>query len=321
VLLALAGTGCGGSDKKSSSGGSQGKEVKQVVLQLFARDNPFFTNIADGVKYAAKQKGVKVSINYANNDPASEVSQLQNSITRKPDGLIVSPIDPNALVPPVKQAKQAGIPIVMVADQVAPSARGDLLTYSGSSYTDTGRAKARYIVDQLKGKGNVIFIHEIRGLGFTEEQSRGAKEIFSANPGIKIVGEKYSGAGSREAGLSAAENLLTANPNADAIYADNDDVALGAITAVKNRGLDPKKLVIVGANGTPDAFKAIHRGDLKMTVVFCGFSWGVHALESIYNFVKTGQKPGPPEPEVDITAANIAEKEPALLHGCLGPKA
>ena len=316
TLAAVIGlAACGGS---SSSGGGSKHELKNVAVSMYARDNPFFAEVVKGIQYEAKRKGVKVSVVWAENDPGQEVTNIQNLITRQPDGLIVSPIDPNALVPPVKQAKAAGIPSVIVTDDIAPSGKQYQLTSMSSDYADTGRIKAQYIVKQLHGQGKVAVVHLIRGLAFTEEQWKGAESVFAKNPGIQIVGQIYAGAAASDKGLNAAENFLTAHPDLNAIYVDNDPLALGVIQAIKQRHVN-HKVIVVGADGTPDAMNELKDKTLDLTVDFCGFDEGVRAIDALWDYRTNGRVDTAKPPQQVITQQNVAQQSTALLHGCDGP--
>lgn len=318
LIASLGVTACGSSSDSSSKGGGGGKQLKNVAVSMYARDNPFFAQVVSGIQYEAKKKGVDVAVSWAENDPAQEVTNIQNLITRQPDGLIISPIDAHALIPPVQQAKQAGIPVVIVTDDIAQEGQQYQLTSMSSDYTNTGKIKAQFIADKLNGQGKVAVLHLIRGLAFTESQWAGAKQVFAKYPGIKIVAEKYAGGAASNLGLDAAENFLTANPDLDAIYVDNDPLAAGVIQGVKQRHVD-HKVIIVGADGTPDAIKAVRDGDLDLTIDFCGFDEGRRALNALYDYKVNGKVDTEKPPQQTITHANVAEKAPKLGHGCDAP--
>jgi ABC-type sugar transport system substrate-binding protein len=322
VLAAVALAACGGSSNNSSSagsssGGSSG-QVKNVGVAMYARDNPFFTEVVSGVQYEAKRKGINLDISWAENDPTQEVNNIQNMITRQPDGLIISPIDPNALVPPVQQAKNSHIPVVMITDDLAPSGQQYQLTSMSSDYTNTGRIKAQFIANQLHGSGQVGVIHLIRGLAFTEEQWKGAQEVFARYPNIKIVGQLYAGGAASTNGLNAAENLLTAHPGIKALYVDNDPLALGVIQAVQQRHV-AHPVVIVGADGTPSAISELKKHTLGLTIDFCGFNEGVRAIDALWDYKTKGKVDKAKPPQIQLTPQNIAKESASLPHGCDGP--
>lgn len=320
VVLALA--ACGGSSSSSETSGagsgsnsssssspssSSAKKLKNIAVQMYARDNPFFAEIVSGINYQAKKDGVEVTVQYAENNPVQEVNEIETAIGRHPEGMIVSPIDEHAIVPPVRKAHEAGIPTVIITDSLAPEGNESIIGYVGSQYEDTGRMKAEYIAKQLHGKGEVGVVHLIRGLDFTEDQWKGAEEVFAKYPGIKVVGQLYAGGASSDLGLNDAENLLTAHPNLSALYVDNDPLAIGVIKAVEQRHIEPGKIVIVGGDGTPEGLEAIQAGKMNMTVNFCGFAQGVLALESLQNYVEKNEKPTKHSPQIEITKSNVSK--------------
>jgi len=324
-MAAVALAACGGSSNSSgsgsggsgSAGGSSGP-LKNVSVSMYARDNPFFTEVVSGIQYEAKRKGIKLDISWAENDPTQEVNNIQNMITRQPDGLIISPIDPNALVPPVQQAKNAHIPVVMITDDLAPSGQAFQLTSMSSDYTNTGRIKAQFIAKALHGSGQIGVIHLIRGLAFTEEQWKGAQQVFARYPNIKIVGQLYAGGAASTNGLNDAENLLTAHPGIQALYVDNDPLALGVIQAVQQRHAG-HPVMIVGADGTPSAISELKKHTLDLTVDFCGFNEGVRAIDALWDYKTKGIVDKAKPPQVELTPQNIAKESAALPHGCDGP--
>ena len=293
-------------------------QLKTVGVAMYARDNPFFTEVVAGINYEAKRKGVSVDVTWAQNDPTQEVTNIQNLITRQPNGLIVSPIDPNALIPPVQQAHNAHIPVVIVTDDLAPSGQKYQLTSMSSSYVSTGTLKAQYIANQLHGSGQVAVIHLIRGLAFTEEQWKGAQAVFAKYPKIKIVGQLYAGGAASTNGLTAAENLLTAHPGITAFYVDNDPLALGVIQAVQQRHVS-HKIVIVGADGTPTAIAELKNHTLGLTIDFCGFNEGVRAIDALWDYKVKGKIDTTKPPQVALTPQNIAKQIKLIPHGCDGP--
>lgn len=322
VLGALL-VACGGDDDEGgggSGGGGGGGEVNRIAVSFYSRDNPFYAQIQEGIEHEARARGVETTFSYANNDAKQQVDQLDNAITQQPDGIVLAPIDPSALVPPARRVDNAGIPLVTTGNNLAEEGQDLQIGYVGSEYRETGRTKAEFIVDQLGGEGKVGVIHLIRGLAFTEEQWAGAKEVFDQNPGIEVVGEIYAGSASAEQGLDAAQNFLSSNPDLDAIYVDNDDLALGALRGVKDRNVDMDDITVVGTNGTPDAIRAVRRGELDLTIQLCGFRQGQRSVSALVDYVENGTEPSGPTPQEQLTPENVEQKAEELKNGCTGPK-
>jgi len=319
---ALALAGCGGSSASTktassdaSAGSSSGATAapasagKRVEVNLYSQGLPYFQELAAGAQAEGKALGWQVGVTYGKTDPQLQFNQMQNAVQKKPAGLIFAPVDQQALIPILAQAKSANVNVVSVADDVAPAGQGSELAFAGVKYEALGAQKAQFIVDQLHGKGTVAVIHGIRGLDFTEAQFRGAKPIFDANPGITLINGPYAGDFSADAGLKATENLLTAHPQVDAIYFDNDDIAEGGILAAKARHIPMNKIIIIGTDGGKPARDAVKAGDLDYTIDLCGYASGKIAVDVIRDKL-AGKDPAAhivPTPELIFTPATVDE--------------
>lgn len=262
VLTAGLVAGCGGGGSDSSDDG----DTTKVAAVLFSRDVPLYQAIGDGIQDQADTYGWEVNINYTKPDPATEADAINTAAVQQPDGIIVVPIDPVTVATATKSALDKSIPVIAVADDLEDSEART--AYVGSDFTEIGERKAQWIVDQLDGSGNVGVIHGIRGIHFTEGQFEGAQNVFSENPGINVVDGPYAGTFTAEAGLTATQNLLTANPDLDAIYFDNDDLALGGAQALRERGLSDKVLV-VSTDGLAAGLEGLRKGEIDFTLAQC----------------------------------------------------
>lgn len=313
LLLAIGAAACGGDDDgddgAAAAGGEGGKKLTIAVNQ-YSREIPYFQEILKGMQEKAKEFGWELDTSFANNDPRQQINQLQNAVTTRPDAMVVIPIDEEAIVPPIRQAKDADIPVITMGDNIAEEARDAQVAFLGVAYDNLGAQKATYIVDQLGGKGKVGFVHGIRGLNFTEQQNQGAKEVFENQPEIQLIDGPFTGAFSSDKGLAATENLLSRAGDLDAIYYDNDDIALGGIQAVEERGIPHDDILIVGTDGGPAAIKAVQEGKLDMTVSLCGFRQGKQVMDALFSFLVEEKEPEPlilTETEV-FTPDNIDEQ-------------
>lgn len=313
-LLTLGVAACGSDDNEG--GGSSGSAEqtsdgpKTIAVNQYSREIPYFQEMLKGMQEKAKEYGWTIDATFANNDPQQQIDQVSNAITKKPDGLVVIPIDEQAIVPPIRQAKEAGIPVITMGDNIAEDARDAQTAFIGVNYEELGKEKAEWTVDQLNGKGKVGWIHGIRGLNFTEAQIRGATPVWEANSGIDLKDGPYTGAFSSDKGLTATENLLSRDPNLDAIVFDNDDIALGGIKALEGRGIKPDEVLTVGTDGGPAALDAVKAGDLDMTLSLCGFKQGKLAMETYRELFANGKQPAPEiltKTEM-FTPDNIAEE-------------
>jgi ABC-type sugar transport system substrate-binding protein len=283
---------------------------KAIAVNLYSRALPYFQEIAAGVEAAAEENGWEVEVTWGQTDPQLQFNQIQNAAQSQPSGMIVAPVDQEALIPAFETADSAGVTMVTVADDVAESGHDSELAFVGVEYVELGRQKAQWIVDQLGGEGTVAVVHGIRGLHFTEAQWEGAQEVFDANPGITVIDGPYAGEFSSDAGLAATENVLTANPDVDAIYFDNDDLALGGVLAAKGRGIDMDDIILIGTDGGEPARKAVAAGELDYTISLCGYATGEIATNVIIDYVESGETPDDhivPIPVLEFTPETVEE--------------
>jgi ABC-type sugar transport system substrate-binding protein len=313
LALSLAACSDGGS---SAGGGGQGD--LSIELNLYSRSLPYFQDVVAGAQKQAKEEGVTLHVTYGETDPQLQYQQIENALTQAPDGVIVVPVDPAALLPVIQQAADNGISVETAVNNIAEEGRQNTIAHVGKDYLEVGREKAQYVVDQLGGQGTVAMIHGIRGLLFTELQGKGAMEVFAKNPGITVIDGPYTGEFSSDAGLAAAENVLTANPDVDALYFDNDDIALGGVLAAQQRGVSLDNLLIIGTDGGAPARQAVNAGELDMTITLCGVLTGARAVEVLVAELRDGTRPDGHDIDVTsqmITKDNYSEVEDLIASG------
>jgi ABC-type sugar transport system substrate-binding protein len=313
MVVGLAACGSD-SDSGGGSGGGGDASPKTIALNMYSRELPYFQEILRGMQQEAKKLNWKVEATFANSDPTQQINQIQNAVTTKPDAMVVVPIDEHAIVPPIQAAKAAGVPVITMGDNIAEEARSQQLAFLGVNYEDLGKEKAQFTVDALKGKGTVGWIHGIRGLNFTEQQSKGGEPVLkAAAPGIKFVDGPYAGAFSSDKGLNATQNFLSRTPKVDALYYDNDDIALGGIAALKDRGIDLKKTKVIATDGGPPALEAVKKGELYATISLCGFAQGKQVIDVLRDYLVDKKEPQP-EIYTDTLLFNQENVEENIKH-------
>lgn len=308
TTVSCGGDGSNGGDAEALGGG--GKKTGKIGFVLAGRQIPYYRDLAAGMQAEAARQGWELQETFGDQRVPTQLSQVENAITTRPDGLVIGPIDQEALIPSYRKAFEAQIPIMTVSDNIGEGGRQYQLSYVGHVYVELGRKKAQWIVDQLEGKGTVGIVHAIRGGNFTEEQNEGAKAVFKEEPGIKVIDGPYVGDFTADAGLAGTERLLARVPKLDAIYFDNDDIALGGVKAIKERDIPLDEIVTVGTDGGDPALAAVRKGELDMTISLCGYAQGVQAVKSLVAFWRDGEKPPPvlETPQVMFTTDNIDSK-------------
>jgi ribose transport system substrate-binding protein len=205
----------------------------------------------------------------ANSSNSKQVSDIQNMIAQHVDLLVFPPREEKPLAPVVLQAKKAGIPVILVdrdVDQSVAKAGRDYITFIGSDFIDQGHRAADWLVKATGGKAKIIELEGTTGASAANDRKKGFDEIIAKNPGMTIIASQ-SGDFARDKGRQVMETLLQAHPDVTAVYAHNDEMALGAIAAIKAAGKQPgKDIQIVTIDGTKGGMDAIAAGELGASV-------------------------------------------------------
>lgn len=254
LCLALVIAGCGG-DKEPAKADTKGGVT--IGFSVSTLNNPFFVSVRDGVEAKAKEMNVNVKTVAAQDDPAKQANDIQDLIQQKVSVLLINPVDSAAIVTSVEAANKAGIPVIMLDRS---SDGGKVVSLIASDNVKGGEMAAQHIIDKL-GEGVVVAeLEGIPGASATRERGEGFHKL--ADTKLNVVA-KQNADFDRTKGLTVAENILQANPTVQAIFAQNDEMALGAIEAAKSAG---KEIFIVGFDGTADGTKAVEDGKLAATI-------------------------------------------------------
>jgi ribose transport system substrate-binding protein len=233
---------------------AQQKKLSSVAASLGSLGNPFFVRMGQGVSEKAKElggEGVKVSIDSADYDIGKQSSQIDNYIANKVEVLVLNAVDPKGMVPAVKRAKAAGM-IVIGADVGIDEGADAVIT---SNNVQAGELACQFIVDRLKGRGNVVIVNGPPVTAVTDRVA-GCKAVLAKAKGVKLLSDNQNAEGSRDGGLRVMTDLLTAFPKIDAVFAINDPTGLGAELAIKQAKRE-KRMFITGVDGAPDAEVAL----------------------------------------------------------------
>ncbi|WP_108658569.1 ABC transporter substrate-binding protein [Acuticoccus kandeliae] len=236
ALAALVATGASAQDKK----------LESIGISVGLLGNPFFVATIKGIEDRAKDinPDVQVTSVSADYDLNKQVSQIDSFIAAGVNIIMLNAVDAVAIAPAVKRAQNAGI-IVAAFDVSAPGADVTVMTDNVAA----GSKACQYIVDQLEGEGDVIIINGPQSSSIID-RVKGCKEVFAANPGIKVLSDEQNGQGSREGGLAAMQGLLTRYDKVDGVFAINDPTAIGAALAAKQLGRS--EFIITAVDGAPD---------------------------------------------------------------------
>lgn len=224
-------------------------------------DNPFFVDLKDGAEAKAAELGVTLRVVDAQDDPARQLAGIEDLIARGVDLILVNPTDSSAVVPAILAANRAGIPIITV-DRGAEG--GEVVAHIASDNVLGGRMAGEFIAELLGGKGKVVELEGIPGTSAARERGQGFNEVIATYPDIQVAARQEAGF-DRARGLTVMENILQAQPEIDALFCHNDEMALGAIIAIQAAGR-ADKIKVVGFDATDDAVQAVKEGRMLATI-------------------------------------------------------
>jgi len=235
-------------------------EAYDVGLAISTLDNPFFVDLADGAEEAAEELGVNLTVVDAGDDAATQMSSVEDLVIQGMDLIAINPVDGDAIVPAIEEADMMNIPVITV-DRGAET---DVAVHIASDNVEGGRMAAEYMAEMLNNEGRVIELEGIPGTSAARERGEGFNEIMDEIEGIEIIARQPADF-NRAQGMSVMEDLLEAHENIDAVFAHNDEMALGAIEAIDAAGLTDE-IMVVGFDAIGDALTAIEEGTLAATI-------------------------------------------------------
>jgi ribose transport system substrate-binding protein len=233
-----------------------------VGFTISTLNNPFFVSMKDGAEAKAKALGVNLAVTDAGNDPAKQVKDIEDLVNKGIKVLIVNPVDSAAVAPAIKEVMSKGVKIIAV-DRSVDGVTVD--TYIGTNNVLAANKAGKYFV-QLVSPGAVIAVLEgVPSTSSNIDRVSGYKQALD-EAGLAIAIMQTANYNRAEA-LTVTENILQSNPNITAIIAMNDEMALGAIEAVRAKGKTPGvDILITGFDAGDDAVAAVKAGEMIYTV-------------------------------------------------------
>jgi ribose transport system substrate-binding protein len=232
----------------------------KIGLSISTLNNPFFVSLKEGAEKAAKEEGVELIVVDAQNDSAKQINDIEDLIQQDVDFILVNPTDSSAVTSAIESANSANIPMITV-DRSADG--GKVVTHIASDNVAGGKMAGEFIVEQLKNGGNIVELEGIPGSSAARERGEGFHQVIDKASNVKVVA-KQAADFDRAKGLSVMENILQSHKDIQAVFAHNDEMALGALEALEARGM--KDVIVVGFDATEDAVKAVKEGKMAATV-------------------------------------------------------
>jgi ribose transport system substrate-binding protein len=257
-LLAMGLVACSkqGPDMRSESASTQ----PTIGLSISTLNNPFFVSLRDGAQAEAQAKGIKLITVDAEDDPAKQIAGVEDLIQKRIKVLLINPTDSDAVANVVKEATAAGIKVISLDRRVNGA---EVSAHVGSDNETGGKMAAEFLEKKIAGNGNVVELEGTPGSSAARERGEGFDSVIDGQPDVKVIARQPADF-DRAKGLSVMENILERSKNVQGVFAQNDEMALGAIRAIEEDGL--KNVVVVGFDATADGVAAVKAGKLAGTV-------------------------------------------------------
>ena len=298
VLLPLLTFFCG-----CEKGGDPSDTRPVIGVSMLNMANEFIVKIQDAMKESAEDQGVRLIINDAQRSSERQVRQVETFIAQKVDAIILNPCEVEASSAAVQKAIAAGIPIVNVNSVTSE----EPTAFVGSMDEESARIGMGYIAKRLEGKGGVLMMEGYMGQAAQIKRSTGAHDVLKKNPGLKLLAAQ-SAEWDRAKAVTLMENWLQSHKDSiNAVFAQNDEMAMGALLAVERAGLKDK-IIVVGVDAISDALQAVKDGRLDATVFQDGRGQGRGAVETALHLIR--KEPVEKETFIPfqlVTKENVAE--------------
>lgn len=284
-VVAIVGLGCAlfACEKSAPvpSGGSA-PEAKKVVVGFsqIGAESGWRAAETGSILAEAKKRGVELKFSDGQGKQANQVQAIEQFVAQKVDAIILAPVVGTGWDSPLAKAKRAGIPVVLV-DRAVETDPANYATLIQSDHVEAGRAVARWLIEKTGGKAVVVQLEGTVGSGPAIDRKKGFEEVVATAPGITIL-RSQSGDFKKVTGKQVMEGIIRAEKGAfTAVYAHNDDMALGAIQALQEAGLSPgERVLVMSIDGGREAFEAMASGTLNC-VMECNPLLGPPALDAI----------------------------------------
>lgn len=320
LALMMAGSlvACGGGkDTKTSSEGeskettaaekseSQSGEKKHYKFGYTCMDgtNPFFVTIQDKIKELVEAKGDELIVTDPGNDVTKQISQVEDMLSQKLDGLFMNPVDAQGIIPALDLAKEAGVPMVGFDTEVGDMSY--LVSYTGSDNYNAGKVVGEDLVKKAPNGGKIIVL-DSPTMQSVVDRTNGFMDAIKDH-GFEVVAQQDA-KGNLQVAMGIAEDLLQSNPDVVAIFGGNDPTALGALAAANAAGI--KKCMIYGVDGSPDIKSELASGNslIEGTGAQSPVSIAEKAVQIMYDYVEGKQVEARyPVETFLITSDNVAQ--------------
>lgn len=299
-MIALFAIFAGCSRQQPPSGQNKAPVIGVSLLNL---SSEFIVMLNRAMDAKAREAGVRLVVNDAQRSADRQVQQVESFIAQKVDAIILNPCEVEASSPAVDKALAAGIPVVNVNSETKSAP----VAFVGSRDEDSARLAMDYIAKRLNGKGNVVMMHGYMGQAAQIKRDQGAREVLAKNPGLKLLADQTA-EWDRAKAMTLMENWIQSyGPKINAVFAHNDEMAMGALLALEQSKLKDK-VVLASVDAISDALQAVKDGRLDATVFQDAEGQGRTAVETALKII--GKQPYEKQTMIPfrlVTKENVAQ--------------
>ncbi len=286
------------------------QDKKTILTSVPSLGFPFFVHMMNELKAEAQKLGVASVESDGQNSAPKQTADVEAALVQKVDGIVISPIDVNAMAPVLGEAVEAGVPVVTIDRRV--TGVDGILAHVGADNVLGGEAQAKWLMDSYPNGATIVNLQGQPGASPAIDRNKGLHNVLDAHKDkYKFVAEQTANF-ARDQGLSVTETILAGlSTPPDVIVSANDDMALGALEAVRGRNLQDK-IKIIGFDALPEALGSIRDGGLAGTIEQFPGGQSRKAVEVMVDYLKTEKKPDPALillTPIAITKANLDKAE------------
>ena len=271
IVLAACSMDSGSSSDSKGSEGAKDSSEQSIGLSISTLNNPFFVTLADAAKAQASENGVNITVADAQDDASKQASDVENLIQKGVDLIIINPVDSASVASAVEAANAKNIPVITV-DRSAEG--GEVVAHIASDNVAGGELAGEYLMTLIEEGAEVAMLEGVAGSSAARDRGQGFLNIVDGK--VNLVASQTANF-NRTEGLTVMENILQANPNVKAVFAQNDEMALGALEAISSANKD---VIVIGFDATDDAVAKVQAGQLAATVAQQPALIGEKAIEA-----------------------------------------
>ena len=292
MLSAMILSGCNKQGGQNTTAGQKPEGGKKTVgFSQMENNGPWRIAETKSMNDEAAKRGYELIATDAQGQTSKQVSDVEDLIARRVDAIFLAPREFEGLAPALQAAKEAKIPVFLIDREAAGKVGEDYITFIGSNFVEEGQRVGEWVVKQTGGKAGVVVLEGTAGSSVALDRNKGFTDAIKNSPDIKIIASQTANF-SRAEGQKVMENLIQAHGKAiTVVYTHNDEMALGAIQALKAANMNPgKDVLVVSVDGQKSALEAIQTGDMNITVE-CNPRFGPIAFDTYEKFLKGEQIP------------------------------